>query len=127
MDQEGLVANNVKNILQCEKGNWSMPITRKNGHLYLTWNYSKCLFTRAQLNKLHLQFYHPGARKLFNLIKRSSPDMATQQTLDVLNEISNACRTCKSLSTKPRRFVVALPEDKIILNEELALDLMWLN
>ena len=84
-------------------------------------------FTKAELTKLHLQFYHPSARKLYNLSKRARPETANSSLLKTVEEISGACRTCFIFSTKPRRFVVSMPPSKIVFGEEIALHLMWLN
>ena len=71
LDRELLVANNVRNLLICEgAGGWSIPITRKFGHLYICCNPAEILFTRPELYKLHHQFYHPGAGILYNFVKR---------------------------------------------------------
>lgn len=45
----------------------------------------------------------------------------------MLHDFSRACATCTRFSSKPLRFKVALPEDKIVFNREVALDLSWLN
>jgi len=92
LDTEGLVANNVVNELQCIEG-WTLPITRKLGHLYLQWNYAQVLFTRNELRKLHLQFYHPSARKLFELLKRARPVDVGGNTLETIRDIARACAT----------------------------------
>lgn len=42
----------------------------------------------AQLHKLHRQFFHPSAGKLFNLLRKARPEHATPETLKILNDIS---------------------------------------
>jgi hypothetical protein len=65
LDRECLVADNVENKLLSTKHGWSLPITRKYGHLYLEWTQCNILYSKGDIQKLHLQFYHPSADKLF--------------------------------------------------------------
>lgn len=76
LDEEQIVPNNVTNQLEKDDGSWTMPITRKRGHLFMTWGSSTVLFTKYELQKLHRHLYHPSSNKLFNLIKRARPDQA---------------------------------------------------
>lgn len=57
---------------------WPVPVIRSsNNHLYAEMNLSEAIFlTRTQLCRLHRQFLHPSAQKLFNVLKRSLPDEA---------------------------------------------------
>ena len=126
LHEEKLVADNVRNKLVNTVSNWEMPITRKFGHLYLCWSKS-ILFTKSELIRLHRHFYHPFPDRLMGLIKKSSPEQADQNTRRILKEISEACSTCQKYSRPPERFKVSLPNDEIIFNHTLALDLMWLN
>lgn len=126
MDRESLVAGNVSNVLISRRHNWRLPITRQHHHLYIKWTTSQPLYTRAELKKLHLHFFHPSARKLFNLLKRVDPRQTSGDTLSVLENISKSCRTCVVHSPGPHRFRVSFPRSACVFNHELALDLMWL-
>lgn len=55
------------------------------------------------------------------------PESVNPETLRTLEEISQACQTCPVFYSEPRRFLVAFPDPEVAFNEELALDLMWLN
>lgn len=68
LDQNLLIADNVANLLISKRHNWSLPITRKHGHLYVEWDFKDVFYTKSELRKLHLHFYHPSASKLLNLI-----------------------------------------------------------
>lgn len=125
LDEHNLVANNVKNSLISEMEGWSIPITRQFGHLYVNWE-KQILYTRSELERLHRHFYHPSSNKLYNLIKKATPNQADSNTLNILNQISESCTTCQTFSSKPYRFRVSIPPEKIIFNEEISLDLMWL-
>lgn len=96
LDKEKLVANNVKNELISNMLGWSLPITRGRGYIYITWSLNLSAFTRAEFVKcqasskmevmnwftkaepawIHKHFCHPGARKLYELLKRTK----TQET-----------------------------------------------
>jgi hypothetical protein len=126
LDREGLNCLTVENKLTCLKDNWSVPLERKLGHVYWKWDHDTILFTKSELQRLHLHFYHPSVRKLYNLIRRAKPHEATSDTRALLEEITEACKTCQHISKRPYRFRVSMPED-IIFNQDLALDLMWLD
>lgn len=127
LDRESIVADNVDNVLDNRKRGWKMPITRQDQHMYVKWNLSHPLYSRSQLKKMHMHYFHPSAQKLFNLLKRIDPAQTDGETFKVLQHISDSCRTCKIHSPGPHRFRVSLPKDKCIFNHELALDLMWLD
>ena len=129
LDQHSLVADNVDNLLVSKTIGWSIPITRKLGHLYVEWDPSTPLnayYTKAELLRMHLHFYHPSVSKLFNLIKRAKPEHANAETKGILQEITDACQVFQRFTPRPLSFKVSLP-DKIILNQELALDLMYID
>ena len=126
LDKFKLVADNVRNILECRTQQWSLPITRLHGHMYITWDPCTVLFTRNELKRIHKHMWHPSASKLYNILKRTHPKDTTCDTLKILEEISAACSTCTTLSRNPHRFRVTLPKDRCIFNHELAIDLVWL-
>lgn len=117
LDREQLVTDNVDNVLRSRRYGWEMPIIRRNGHLYVVWNYSQVVYTRSELKKLHLHFFHPSARKLYNLLKRADPSSVSSDTLRLLETISSACRTCTVYSGGPHRFRVSMPKDVVIFNQ----------
>ena len=125
MDRFGLYLNTVKNKLVCPRFGWKMDVTRKLGHVYLEWTGNgHILFTRAELTKLHRNFYHPGVKNLMNLIKQARPSEFNEETRKVLQEISDACDTCQRFGPKTLRFRATLPaEDELIFGQELSIDL----
>ena len=125
LDRERLIPDNVANKLRSLEDGWSLPITRKYGHLYVEWDFPKIWFSKEQIRKLHLQFYHPSADKLFRLIQRAKPGEATSETKKMLEDINRACTTCQRYTPKPFSFQVSMPKG-IVFNHELALDLMYL-
>ena len=91
LDREKLVADTVFNLLDRRSANdledgrmtyageWFIPLVRSpSRHIYVpfdcgTRNYS----TKAQLNKLHNQLFHPSATTLLKLLRRARPEDAT--------------------------------------------------
>ena len=126
LDSALLYANNVDNLLVNERLNYSIPVVRKFGHMYIEWDSAAVLFTRSELKKIHRQFKHPSTDKLMNLLKRSKLKDVDRNTRKMLEEIAQSCETCTTFSRPPERFRVTSPPDQIIFNEEVALDLMWL-
>lgn len=44
-----------------------------------------------------------------------------------MDEITKAFRTCSTFRPKPLTFQVAMPEEKIKFNQEVAVDIFWLH
>ena len=105
---------------------WSVPLLRsRSNHLYAHMDLSTAMyFTRSQLLKLHRQFFHPSAQKLFNLLRRSRPDEATPETLRVLQDISSRCDPCQRIQHAPTRFRVSLGAEGLRFNERVMMDIM---
>jgi hypothetical protein len=58
--------------------------------------------------------------------RQTKPHEGTPDTRALLEKITEACKTCQHISKRPYRFRVSMPED-VIFNQDLALDLMWLD
>lgn len=91
------------------------------------WDWNAVMYSRADLTKLHKNFFLPSAQKLYNLIRRSRPQDTTPDTLKLLEDISRRCNTCQTFGARLLRFRVSMPEEHLVFNEELSLELMWLN
>eukprot|EP00171_Calliarthron_tuberculosum_P005792 IDg5792t1 len=141
LDREQLVADTVFNRLArrsvhtCE-GNrqvyvdeWYIPLIRSSSrHVYVPLHReSQTLFTRSQLFKLHRQFFHPSAGKLFNLLKRARSEHATPETLAILQDISNRCDPCQRIRPAPVRFRVSFGTENAKFNERIILDIMYID
>jgi hypothetical protein len=60
LDKHQLNPLNVQNQLWCVTEKWTLPIVRKNDHLYLRWNPTSIVnFSRSQLDRLHRHFFTP--------------------------------------------------------------------
>ena len=124
LDNEKIVANNFQNELQAAHHGWSMPLTRKHGHLYLTWNSKSILFTKSEIIKLHRHFKHPTSGKLYEVMKRARPSQVDEATRELFEKITKASETCQTFSAPPQRFRVPLPPSDMVFNRDVALDLM---
>lgn len=127
LDNQQMYADNTENKLVSKRYGWTLPIIRRNRHLYITWPIRKIYYTRAELYKLHHHFYHPSASKLYNLLRRTNPSKLNPNTIRTLDEITKSCSTCQKYSKGPHRFRVSFPKEKCIFNHEIAIDLLWLN
>ena len=94
LDSEELIADNVTNrlihrhVVSRAQGlikyddKWSMPLQRHDNHLYAAMSFPQYLFySTVQLEKMHRQFAHPSASKLFNLLKRAGTQAVDAQDL----------------------------------------------
>ena len=108
---------------------WYLPLTRSpSHHLYAPMDHpAPILFTRTQLGRLHRQFFHPSATKLFNLLKRSRPGDTTPETLKTLKELSQRCDPCQRIQHAPTRFRVSLGSEEATFNERILLEIMYLD
>lgn len=78
--------------------------------MFVQWDVKLIMYVRSELKKLHLQFFHPSARKQFNLLKSADPTKTNGDTLTMLEEIAKECSTCIKYSPGPQRFRVSLPK-----------------
>ena len=125
LDKHMLVADNTVNLLISKVGRWTVPIVRAHGHMFVKWDVHEVLYTRTELERLHLHFFHPSKQKLLNLLKRGTPDSITAETAGVIQDIVDNCAGCKRFGIRPYRFRVSVPGDQIVFNHEVAIDLFW--
>ena len=126
LDKARMYVDNVDNVMRFKDADFTLPLTRKLGHIYLTWILPSALFTRLELRKLHLHFFHPTDTKLFALISRAHPAKATPATRKLVADISKRCDTCQRFSPKPLSFSVSTP-DEIPFNAVISMELMYLD
>lgn len=87
----------------------------------------KEVYNRTELERLHLHFFHSSAQKLLSLLKRGTTGRIQTDTSRLIQDIVDKCQGCQRFGTKPYRFRVSLPNEEIIFNHEVALDLFWLS
>lgn len=85
------------------------------------------MFTRMELEKLHLHFHHPSSGKLYNLLRREDPENTDPCVQDMLKQITKACANCSELYSSPFRFRTSIPPDELQFNHELDIDMMWIS
>lgn len=106
---------------------WYVPMTRIDNHVYVKMQMPlKVLYTPAQLEKIHRNFFLPSADKLISLIRRAKPDEATPGTLRILKDISSRCDPCQRIQEEPRRFRVSFGAERTIFNGRILLDVMYI-
>ena len=107
---------------------WAIPMWRASSrHSYVPLRIdTPTYFTRSQLHKLHRQFFHPSAEKLYNLLNRSRPEETTPKTLEILKDISKRCDPCQKIRRVPTRFRVTLGSENVRFNERIMMDIMYI-
>ena len=80
-----------------------------------------------QLLKLHRHFFHPSSEKLYKLLKRAHPADTTPETQQLLEDISRRCDPCQRVQSGPSRFKVTFGADSVQFNEEVVIDIMYLD
>lgn len=127
LDKHKLVADNVDKVLVNKISGWSVPITRAHGHLFIRWDLREVMYTRTELERLHLHFFHPSVQKLLALLKRGTPDRVKPDTPKIIQDIVDKCQGCKRFGIRPYRFRVSIPNEDVIFNHEVAIDLFWID
>ena len=78
------------------------------------------------MRKLHKQFAHPSAVKLYDLLKASGINAVTPRTLEKLEYISFTCEPCQKIRTAPKRYRVTIGVDNTHLNAKVYIDFMYI-
>ena len=84
-------------------------------------------FTTSQLQKLHRQFVHPSADKLYKLLKKARPKETDPNTLEILEDLTRRCDACQRVQTAPVRFRVSIGAEDLQFNEEIYMDIMYID
>ena len=120
LNNNGVFINNMTSKMVHHYLGWEVPVTYKHGHLFYCWDPDHdFLFTRSELHKRHMQFYHPSVNKLFNIFRRGRPEDIDEDTRTMQSEIDQSCKTCMEVKRRPCRFSVAIPDNDIVFNREL--------
>jgi hypothetical protein len=78
------------NRLKCLGQDWDIETEKKRGHLYIKDpTTASILYTRSELVKLHLVFFHPSIDKLYSLLKRSKPTEVHEDTTPDIQSLPN--------------------------------------
>jgi hypothetical protein len=84
-----------------------------------------CLFTEAELRKLHHSFGHPSVNALTNMLRRARP-MESDGVRKALESITKNIQICELSASKPRHFRLSIGTDYIIFNHVVAVDVIYL-
>ena len=107
---------------------WSVPITRYDDQLYSKMSFPNSTFySTAQLKKLHLQFAHPSATKLYNLLQKAGTEAVGPDTLQRLQEIVATCERCQRIRKAPLRFRVSKGHEHVRFKAKAYLNIMYLD
>lgn len=78
LDENHLQVLSISNELEhldCPSSSWRIPLTRNRGHVSLTFcpvgNTASTFYTRAQLQRLYRNLYHPSVSALMNLLRKA--------------------------------------------------------
>ena len=95
--------------------------------LYWELGTAEAFYSQAEIERLHRHFFHPSSKKLYDLLRRSELGQTTENLKGIIDSVSKACTKCQEFSARPFRFRASIPDDEIVYNHELALDLLWLD
>eukprot|EP00168_Porphyra_purpurea_P020863 TRINITY_DN895_c0_g1_i6.p1 TRINITY_DN895_c0_g1~~TRINITY_DN895_c0_g1_i6.p1 ORF type:complete len:1091 (+),score=259.84 TRINITY_DN895_c0_g1_i6:1132-4404(+) len=126
LDALALYINNVDNRLKCDKRGTSTPLVRKHGHIYLDWA-NDAHYSMSELERLHRHFNHPAADRLTAVLRRTADPKAEPDTQKKVERLTAACDVCQRLARAPGRFRVAIPDEDVVFNRTVLLDLMYLD
>jgi len=95
----------VENSLQSVPEGWNIPLSRKLGHIYMTWKIQfKNFFSKAQLTRIHKHMFHPSSKKLYEFLNKASPEQMTTETKSLIEDITKSCHPCQSFAPKAITF-----------------------
>lgn len=86
----------------------------------------RSVFSRQQLQKLHRRFSHPSADRLYKMLKNARPDETSQNTLDILENLTRRCDVCQRIQSAPVRSRVSFDTENLRFNEEIYMDVMYI-
>lgn len=98
----------------------------ENDFLIYRWSPDSALFTYGELLKLHRSFGHPSVSALHNVLKRARPDEYSPEIQKAIEHLTERCRVCTELGTKPRRFKLSIGAEDSRFNSSIAADIMYL-
>ena len=110
------------------KDQWHITLTRYDVHIYAPLKFLRCTFCKlSQLLKMHRQFAHPSAEKLYNLLKIAGLGAVDSSTLHQLKEIVASCEPCQRIKNVPLRFRISMGHANARFNAQAYIDIMYLD
>lgn len=127
MDDMGIYLDNLSNLIHHPKSGRCIPVIRKFGNSFVTWNpFRECFFSELQLRRLHRRFGHPSTEKLLNLPRRSRTKDLDEGTRKKLSDIERKCKPCQQFSRRPGRFRFSIQSDKFF-NHTIFADIFYID
>jgi hypothetical protein len=116
LDAQQWYIRNVTDELVSTSGR-NLPIEQWQGHHWLRQDFdalpASTRFTRTQLYHLHRHLRHPVVAKMYELMKRTKAEDLSPDTLAVLQDISEHCRSCQVLKNKEVAFISRVKGDAV--------------
>ena len=107
---------------------WSVQTMRAGDHLYVPLKAPlQSFYTVAQLRKIHKQFAHLAARRLYELLKTAGIGAVTPKSLDKLEYIAKTCEPCQRIRNAPHRFRVTLGAENTRFNSKVYMDFVYID
>lgn len=107
--------------------NWSIPLARAGSHVHAEIAIpEQVCFSRQELHKLHRQFVHPFADKLYKLLRKARPKETKLKTLKVLENLSKHCDPCQRIQQTPTRFRVSIGTEDLKCNKDICMDIIYI-
>ena len=83
---------------------WKIRLIKKGDHLYARlFTPIQLFYTILQLRKLHKQFVHPSATKLYNLLKAAGTKALILKTIEKLKHLLSTCEPYQRIRNAPKR------------------------
>lgn len=104
LDRNGIDIRTLSRTL-VHKGK-SQPLSLVGGFLVIQWDYSVCLFSEAELHRIHRAFAHRGSDSVYKTLKTAYPEtsIADKQRLEKIEE---ECGPCQRHASAPGHFRVS--------------------
>ena len=97
------------------------------GHLYVPLSRPIHLFyTMKHLRKLHKQFAHTPATKLYDLLKTSGAKAVTLKTPEKLEYLVSICEPCQKIKTAPKRYYATMGAKNTRFNAKVYIDFIYI-
>jgi hypothetical protein len=87
---------------------------------------SSTMFTKTQLYHRHRHFRHPGAAKMYEILRKTPEVVLSPNLFKMLQEIVEYCGSCQTFGSKEVTFSSPL-KGEAIFNLHIKLDLFYLD
>jgi len=125
LDKYRLYVHTVSNRLVCVNEGVDIPVVGNYGHVYYIWDMAT-FYSFSELQRIHKHFFHVLPDRLYALMRRAKDKDAVSATLKKLQDLTDACDVCQRHAVAPRRFRVGMPNEDILLNQLVHVDLIWI-